>query len=354
MSKCDQRRARSVGRISSKYAVPGSGVRIVKPAWNSWCRSTNAQSRSKSASVHAGSIDEVSGHAVAVRARDVDAACRLVDGRVLAQRRRALRRSPPRARRRCRSPRAMRPPRLEQLGMPRHQIGAALHEDPLLPDAAAPQLARQLEAARRMVPEQIVGDEHVIADRREVAADGVDRPLADGARVQLPDRAERAAERAAARRLDQLGRPMRQARVLRPPRLDVMPRRQRHVVERQRADFALRSAPRRRRRRAAPGPARWPSGCPRAMRAQSAGSARSPSSSTTAVTAATRNGSGYAAAVWPPTTIGTSGEQRPHALGQRDDFVGLERVHGGDADQSRTRSPHRERRASDGSADRRA
>ena len=32
MSKCDQRRARSVGRISSKYAVPGSGVRIVKPA----------------------------------------------------------------------------------------------------------------------------------------------------------------------------------------------------------------------------------------------------------------------------------------------------------------------------------
>ena len=48
--------------------------------------------------------------------------------------------------------------------MPADQIGAALHEDPLLADAAAPQLARQFQTARRMVPEEIVGDEDVFAD----------------------------------------------------------------------------------------------------------------------------------------------------------------------------------------------
>jgi hypothetical protein len=32
MSKCDHWRARIVGRISSKYDVPGIGVRMVKPA----------------------------------------------------------------------------------------------------------------------------------------------------------------------------------------------------------------------------------------------------------------------------------------------------------------------------------
>src|SRR5207253_4246366 len=91
---------------------------------------------------------------------------------------------------------------------------AALHEDPQLADAAAPQFARQLQAARRMVPEQIVGDEDVIAHRREVAADRVDRSLAHGALMQLPDRAERAAEGTAARRLDEPRRTMGETRVL--------------------------------------------------------------------------------------------------------------------------------------------
>ena len=68
-----------------------------------------------------------------------------------------------------------------------------------------------------MVPEQIVGDEDVVADRREVLADRR-RSTARGRRgVQLPDRAERTAERTAARRLDQPRRPVREARVLPAP-----------------------------------------------------------------------------------------------------------------------------------------
>ena len=47
--------------------------------------------------------------------------------------------------------------------MPRDQIDAALHQDPLLADAAAPQLQGERQAARRVIPEQIVGDEDVVA-----------------------------------------------------------------------------------------------------------------------------------------------------------------------------------------------
>ena len=201
-----------------------------------------------------------------------------------------------------------RPPRLEQLRMARHQVDAALHENPLLADAAPPQLARQLEAARRVMPEQIVGDEDVVADRREVAADRVDRSLAHRARVQLPDRAERAAERAAARRLDRAtpagapgtrtggataprdGAPAAAPR--RAPSVPVSPP-VRHV-----AALAVGSA--------SPGTVRQRRAA--VERVADRGSARSPSSSTTASTPATRNGSGYAAAVCPPTTIGTPGE----------------------------------------------
>ena len=197
--------------------------------------------------------------------------------------RRALRWSPPRGRRRCRSPCASGRHASSSSGCRATRSDAALHQDPLLADAAAPQLARQLEAARRVVPEQIVGDEHVIADRREVAAHGVDRPLADGARVDLPDRAEGAAERAAARRLDELGRAVREARILAPPRLHVMPRRQRHLVERQRADLSLGPDARRRRDRDSARPGTVVSGTPRSSASQIAGIARSPSSSTTAV-----------------------------------------------------------------------
>jgi hypothetical protein len=44
------------------------------------------------------------------------------------------------------------------------QIRAALHEDPLLADSAAPQLVRKRQTARGVMPEEIVGDEDVIAD----------------------------------------------------------------------------------------------------------------------------------------------------------------------------------------------
>src|SRR4051812_15714597 len=90
------------------------------------------------------------------------------------------------------------------------------------------------------MPEEIVGDEDVIADRREVPADAVDRSLAHRARVKLPDRTERAAERAAPRRLHEIRGTMGEARVLLAPWIHVMPRRQRNVVELQRAALACR------------------------------------------------------------------------------------------------------------------
>ena len=131
------------------------------------------------------------------------------------------------------------------------EIDAALHQDPRLADAAAPELVRQREAARRMMPEQIVGDEDVVADRAKSLADGVDRSLAHRSRVQLPDRAERAAERTAARRFDQPGRTMRETGVLPAPAIDVVSGRQRHVVERERRRCRPACGSPRRRRRAA-------------------------------------------------------------------------------------------------------
>ena len=192
--------------------------------------------------------------------------------------------------------------------MPGDEIDAALHEDPVLADRPAPELVRQREAPRRMMPEEIVGDEDVIADRREVAADRVDRPLAHRAGVQLPDRAERAAERAASRRFDQPDRTMREARVLPAPRGHVLSRRQRHVVqrERRRSRRRVRMSPPSPSGSASPGTV--VSGRPRSSAAHSRGIARSPSSSTTADDVLDRNGAGYAAAVCPPTTMGTSGE----------------------------------------------
>src|SRR2546427_330778 len=68
-----------------------------------------------------------------------------------------------------------------------------------------------------MMPEQIVADEDMVPDRRQVAADRIDGPFPYGARVQLPDRAERAAEGTAAGRLDEPRGPVRQARVLTAP-----------------------------------------------------------------------------------------------------------------------------------------
>ena len=97
--------------------------------------------------------------------------------------------------------------------MARDEIDAALHQNPALANAAALQFLSQREAARRVIPEQIVGNEDVVAHGGEVIGDRFDRSLANRAGVQLPDRAERTAERAAARGLDQPDRSMREARV---------------------------------------------------------------------------------------------------------------------------------------------
>ena len=139
--------------------------------------------------------------------------------------------------------------------MTRDQIDAALHEDPPLADAAPLQLLRQCQAARRVIPEQIVGDEDVVADRAKSSADRLDRSLAERSREQLPDRAERAAERAAARGLDQPGRAMGETGVLLAPAIDVPAGGLRHVVEREHvAVAAVRTTTPRRRGYTSPEP----------------------------------------------------------------------------------------------------
>ncbi len=174
--------------------------------------------------------DEVSGDAVAEAARDLDGLSRLPDGRVLHESLEPFvggRFEPEENVEVARD----RPPRLQQLRMPRHRIHPALHEHPRFPDPACAQRARQFQASRRVVPEEIVGHEHVAANGGQVIADRTDRPLADGPRVKLPDRAERATERTAARGFDQPRRPMREARVLATPGCDVMAGGMRHQVE---------------------------------------------------------------------------------------------------------------------------
>ena len=116
-------------------------------------------------------------------------------------------------------------------GVAADEVRARLDEDPALPDAALLQSLRELEAPLRMVPEEIVGDEDAVADRREVVDDGADRPLAEGAPVELPDRAEAAAEGAAARRLDEPDGLEEQAVVAVAVALDEVARRQRDAVE---------------------------------------------------------------------------------------------------------------------------
>src|SRR5439155_23912997 len=56
-----------------------------------------------------------------------------------------------------------RPPRLEEIGMAGDEIHTALHENPLFTDSTAHELLCQRETARWMVPEEIIGDEDVIA-----------------------------------------------------------------------------------------------------------------------------------------------------------------------------------------------
>ena len=102
--------------------------------------------------------------------------------------------------------------------MARDEIDAALDEYPFLPDAAAAQFLRELETARGVVPEQIVSDEHVGSHGCEVAAHRVNRTFAHAARVQLPDRTERATERTPARGLDEPRRAMCETGVMLAPR----------------------------------------------------------------------------------------------------------------------------------------
>jgi hypothetical protein len=119
--------------------------------------------------------------------------------------------------------------------MHRHQIGPALHEQPAFSNAAPLQLGRELEAASRLIPEQIVGDEHVRAGRLEIVAHAVDRAKPDAAVVDRPDGTKRTTKRAAAPGLDQPHRPQQQARIPAPPCVDVPALRHGHVIQRERA-----------------------------------------------------------------------------------------------------------------------
>ena len=232
MSKCAHRRARSRGRICSKYV----GARQ---------RGEDREARlvdlepfdERPEPLEVGDAPrrldhEVARHAVAGAAGDVDARGRMVDRRVLDEPLEPLvgRRLEPEEDVELPAERA---PRLQQLRMASDKIHAALHEDPLLADAAAAQLARQLQAARGVVPEQVVGDEDVVPDGREIVADRIDRPFAHRAIVQLPDRAERAAEGTAARGLHEPHRPVRETRVLPSPWPHEIACGHRHLVEAQ-------------------------------------------------------------------------------------------------------------------------
>jgi len=128
-----------------------------------------------------------------------------------------------------------------------------------------PQLVRQLQAARWLVPEQIVRHEPLVANRRHVLTDGVDGPQANGARVQLPDGAKGTSEWTSPRRLDEPRGAVGEARILLAPAIHMMAGRKRHVVKPERAgvaggarDFASRMIDQRQ-----PGDGRGPAGVAR-------------------------------------------------------------------------------------------
>ncbi len=112
---------------------------------------------------------EVAGDAIRQRARNLHALSGVIDGRVLLQTVEPFV---------CRSLESEkdievlrdRAPGLQKLRIARDQIDTALYENPPFPDAAAAQLLREREAARRVVPEQIVGDEDVVPRLGEVPA----------------------------------------------------------------------------------------------------------------------------------------------------------------------------------------
>ena len=173
---------------------------------------------------------EIAGHAEPALAGDPDAFQHLLDGVVLVQRvqfavghRLEAEEDVERLRERL--------PRLEQLRVGGHQVGAALHDNPVLADLAPDQFVREFEAALGAVPEQVVHDEDVRTDRREIAADRIDVPEPEGTLVERPDRAERAAVRTAPRGLHDPDGFELQAGVVLVARGEGVPRRERHLVE---------------------------------------------------------------------------------------------------------------------------
>ena len=114
---------------------------------------------------------------------------------------------------------------------------------------------RELAAALRVVPEEVVRDEDASPTDGEVVDDGADRALAERAAVELPDGTEVAAERAAARGLDEPDGLEEKAVVAVAVALHQVARRNRHGVER-RAIFQGRAwrSSRRARGRAGRGP----------------------------------------------------------------------------------------------------
>ena len=64
-----------------------------------------------------------------------------------------------------------RPPGLEQVRMTRDEIDPALDQDPPLADLSASQLQGEGAASRRVVPEEIVCDEDLVAAAGKVPAD---------------------------------------------------------------------------------------------------------------------------------------------------------------------------------------
>ena len=334
MSKCAHLRARSFG--PHLLEVGGAGQRREDRETGlecSWCRSTNDHRPLEIHVLPRRIDDEVSGDPVVRSARATSTPRAVsVDGRVLRQTGRARRRSPLRGRRRCRSRwRSAATPRAVPDAGRRDRRGSARASTACgCRAAAAPARARgcATDDARR-------DRRRRTRDRRPTQNPGTPtRSIARGPRARAAARSSRTSSGTDSPRAvsTELRRPVREAGVLAPPRFDVMPRRQRHRVEVELfcvagrlQELAVGAAQRQ--------PGTVVSGAPRSSASHTSGSVRSPSSSTTAVASATRNGSGYAAAVWPPTMIGTSGAS---ALTRRATSITSsvsERVHRGDADE---------------------
>src|SRR5262249_9146313 len=106
--------------------------------------------------------EEVAGHAVLEFPRDPRRLERRVDAGVLNDRGEARIRGRFEAEEDVEVLRE-RTPRFEQLCAAANQVSAGLDEEPALADAALLQDGSELEAPRRMVPEEVVGDKHGVA-----------------------------------------------------------------------------------------------------------------------------------------------------------------------------------------------